>query len=153
MEHLRHYLDELEESYGELMEASARAANWAEATEGYSGEMFSTVNAELLEVPDAEARYEEAVEKAYSHLTETENSIFQLSGEIQRYMDGRTYMPEELVSIDERLGQIRAFKESLKEELKIIKGEKVPEDYIKDSHIRQGASEAKILQNNIKLHE
>jgi len=124
VEHLEHRLDETEEAFDKFYKAISRAANYAQKAHGYRGKMFETVDPELL----AEDNLDEEAGTAYRWKSQLEDELFQLEGDIQAFLDGRDDMPERVEEIDTRMGQMRDMYRELETELKIITGEKLPEE-------------------------
>ena len=151
MEHLEAYLDELEQAYETFYSKTVEAANYAEASDEYHGQMFDVMGEELFqpELFDLEEKRSEAVEQARRLGDEVEDYLFQLSGEIQAFTDGLDETPERAGEIDERMAEIRGMHNELGEELKIIAGEKVPEDYVDEYEVQNLHAEAEALQEKL----
>lgn|GEM_PF-1933812 len=147
MEHLEDGLEEVEDTYDDFFTATCRAANYAQNTHGYRGEMFETVDPELL----GERGPEEEAGIAYRWNTQLEDEMFQLSGDIQAFKDEREEYTKRVNEIDTRLANIREMKRELENELEIIIGEKLPEDDIEDWDIQHGHVKAQALKKEIGL--
>ena len=147
MEHLEDGLEEVEQAYDDFYSATCRAANYAQNTHGYRGQMFETIDPELLgeRGPDEEAGI------AYKWSAELEDEMFKLSGDIQAFIDEKEEYPERVNQIDIRLAQIREMKRELENELEIIIGEKIPEEDIETWDIQHRHVKAKALKKEAGL--
>lgn len=152
MEHLEANLEELEEAYENFYRKTVEAANYAEASGEYHGEMFDVLGEKLFqpELFDLEEKREQAVEQARRLGDEVDDYLFQLSGDIQAFTDGMDETPERAGEIDSRMGEIRAMYNELDEELKIIAGEKVPEDYVDEYEVQNANAQAEALHEQLQ---
>ncbi|WP_414837969.1 hypothetical protein ACK3SF_01045 [Candidatus Nanosalina sp. VS9-1] len=151
MEQLEVYLDELEEAYETFYSKTVEAANYADAAGEYHGELFDTLGEEVFpsELFDLKELRDEAVEQARDRKADVDDQLFLLSGELQAFLDGRNGTPQRADEIDSRMGEIRDRYHELERELKIISGEKTPEDYVTGHDVQEGHLAAEALKNQI----
>ena len=147
MEHLEEQLEETQEVYDDFYRATCKAANYAQNTHGYRGDMFETVDRELL----GDGGHDAQAGIAYRWSAQLEDEMFRLSGDIQAFIDERKEYPERVNEIDSRLAEIRDMKRELENELKIITGEKLPEEDIEAWDIQHGHVKAETLKEEIGL--
>ena len=147
MEHLELGLDEVEDTYDDFFAATCRAANYAQNTHGYRGQMFETVDPDLL----GDTGPEEEAGVAYSWSADLEDKMFRLSGDIQAFIDEQEVYPERVNEIDTRLANIREMKRELENELEIITGEKLPEEDVEAWDMQHGHVKAEALKEEIGL--
>ena len=152
MEHLENCLDELEEAYEAFYSKTVEAANYADASGEYHGQMFDVMGEELFqpELFDLEERRDEAVEQARRLAEEVDSYLFELSGEIQAFTDGLDETPRRTGEIDERMAEIRGMYNELDRELDIISGEKVPEDDLTGHEVQNAHAEAEALMDELQ---